>query len=127
MTLLEKRNFVESEESSNRFSFNSDGKLIYNHNGEVVDQLSILVDFPQGYPFIDYLNIKEKPVVLKYGEYKDILPYLSEYSKRPDIFNTRIINVPLEMFKWVDIIFEISVSNWTYFLIDEIKEKGFQI
>ena len=122
MNKIDRRKFVELNNVNSRFEFKNN-TLIYKDNKKVVKQLSILVDFPKEYPFNDYINCKEKPILLKYGEYDQIIPYFNKLSEHPDFFNPKIIEVPLDMFKWIDIVFDISCSNWVYYLIQEISEK----
>ena len=120
MTLEEKREFIEedNEESFQRFNL-INGELFYSQTEKRVNNLAVMIDFPKSMD----VNDREKPVVLKYGEYEELLPYLKEYSCS-DIFNVKIIQLPTDMYKWVNIIFEISVSNWAYFLLDELKDRG---
>jgi len=122
MTLKEKKDFVEEDNQGPFQRFNLiNEELFYYQTEKKVKNLAVMIDFPKSMD----VNDKEKPSVLKYGEYNELLPYLKEYS-REDIFNVKIIQLPIDMYKWVNIMVEIPVSNWAYFLLDELKERGYK-
>lgn len=116
MNLEKKRELVNSNESE-RFYLDKNKVLRYKCNDKIVSRLSILVDFQ--------ITKDTKPVVLKYGNYEKLLKYMKIYSERDperEYFDIRIVEVPNELYKWVDMVFDISTSNWIYYLMDEIKE-----
>lgn len=106
---------IVEEGKSLRFELNHKNELIYMKTNLKVENLSILIDF----------GIKEDktPCALKYGEYDKLLPYLKDYSNNK-IFNVQIIKIPNKMHRWVDIIFDISASNWANYLKEELKFQG---
>jgi len=114
MNAEQRKQFVE-ESYSSRFIEEDNGVLKYQHSGEEVTLLSIMVDFPMK-------NEKDMfPVVLKYGNFHDLVKRQQPYLDNSDVFNVKVIPIPLELYKWVDIVFDISASNWVYHLLEEIK------
>jgi len=83
--------------------------LYYRIDNSKVNNLSVLIDF------------KDDKVVLKYGEYNDILPYYYQYQGH-SLFDVKIINIPKKMYFWVDIIYEFSASKWIDYLILELEQ-----
>jgi len=117
---IKKRREIVEENFSSRFIKDEKGILRYTDTNKEVTLLSILVDFPV--PEESHQNPSPMlPVVLKYGNFHDLVKISNVYEQHSDIFNVKIINVPLELYKWVDIVFDISASNWVYYLLEEIQ------
>jgi hypothetical protein len=117
---IKKRREIVEENYSSRFIKDEKGILRYTSNNKEVTLLSILVDFPV--PEESHQNPSSMlPVVLKYGNFHDLVKISDIYKEHQDVFNVKVINVPLELYKWVDIVFDISASHWVYYLLEEIQ------
>ena len=112
------------QETSNRLELKNN-ELFYKNSYTKIDRLALLIDFPQE----EYKekNLKPYPIVLEYGEYEHIFPYFQEHSKYPDLFNVKIIEIPIEMYRWIDILFDYSASDWSYRLLEKLKETNQEI
>jgi hypothetical protein len=113
MNINEKREFVnEFIPQYPKFSLDADNNLIYLHNEQKVERLSILVECIKN----------ENTMIFKFGEYEQLIPLLKAHSIIPNS-DFRIYEIPNEMSKWVEFCFEHSASSWTDNLLLELADR----
>ena len=115
-TMKEKIEFVNSfEPQYKKFEIQKiDNKeiLVYKDNGKKVENLSILIEY-----------LEKNSLIFKYGEYEQLIPLLKAHSVIPNS-DFRIIQVPLEDYKWIEFCFEHSASNWVNIFLEYLNKKN---